>query len=275
MNARGHSTVPGPGHRSWLGILLLAAALAGGRVSAAAPALAMWRLDCGSFTTRHLTDSCYLIRHGHELMLWDAGLGAELLHRPVRQRNGSLAVVHRTIASQLAILGLQPRQIDIVALSHVHADHIGQAASFAHARLIVGREDWDFLTASPPAAVLEPERLRPWIEGRAPKTLVDGDYDVFGDDSVVMLATPGHTPGHHSLLVRLRTFGPVLLTGDLYDSRLQRRRQEPAPHDFDRRAALQSFRRFETLAAKLHAIVIIQHEPADIGRLPSFPRAAD
>lgn len=275
MSARGHSAVPGPAHRLWLGVLVAAVALAGGRVSGAAPALALWRLDCGTFTTRHLTDGCYLIRHGHELMLWDTGLGAELLHRPLRQRNGSLAVVHRTIASQLAILGLQRRQIDIVALSHVHTDHIGQAASFAHARLIVGRKDWAMLTASPPPAILEPARLRPWIEGRAAKTLVDGDYDVFGDDSVVMLATPGHTPGHHSLLVRLRTFGPVLLTGDLYDSRLQRRRQEPAPHDFDRASALQSFRRFERLAAKLHATVIIQHDAADVGRLPPFPRAAE
>ena len=274
MSARGHFAVPGLGHL-WLGLLLAAATVAAGRASDAATAVAMWRLDCGTFTTRHLTDSCYLIRHGRELMLWDTGLGAELLHHPLRQRNGSLAVVRRTIASQLAILGLQPRQIAIVALSHVHTDHIGQAAAFAHARLIVGRKDWEMLTASPRAAVLEPERLRPWIEERAPKTLVDGDYDVFGDHSVVMLATPGHTPGHHSLLVRLRTFGPVLLTGDLYDSRLQRQRQEPAPHDFDRTAALQSFRRFERLAAKLHATVIIQHEPADIGSLPPFPRAAE
>jgi glyoxylase-like metal-dependent hydrolase (beta-lactamase superfamily II) len=234
----------------------------------------VWRLRCGTFVTKHLTDSCYLIRHGRELMLWDTGLGAELLHHPVQQANGSVVVLHETIAAQLARLGLRPRQIDIVALSHVHSDHIGQAAAFAHARLIVGRKDWEMLTASPPAAGLEPQRLRPWIEGRAPRTLVSGDYDVFADGSVVMLATPGHTPGHHSLLLRLKAFGPVLLTGDLYASRLQRLRRRPAPHDLDRAAVLQSFRRFESLAASLHATVIIQHEPADILKLPPFPQAA-
>lgn len=274
MGIRGNSGAPLLGPRLWLGLLLAAAAIAAARVAAAAPAVMVWRLRCGTFVTKHLTDSCYLIRHGRVLMLWDTGLGAELLHHPVRQRNGSVVVLHETIAAQLAQLGLRPRQIAIVALSHVHFDHIGQAAAFAHARLIVGRKDWQMLTASPPAAGLEPRLLGPWIAGRAPKTLVSGDYDVFADGSVVMLATPGHTPGHHSLLLRLKTFGPVLLTGDLYASRLQRLRQQPAPHDFDRAAALRSFHRFETLAAKLHATVIIQHDPADIGKLPPFPRAA-
>lgn len=275
MSIRRNSRSALLGPRLWLSLLLAAAPVAAAQASGAAPALMVWRLRCGTFVTRHLTDSCYLIRHGRELMLWDTGLGAELLHHPLRQPNGSVALLRETIAAQLAQLGVRPRQIGIVALSHVHFDHIGQAAVFAHARLIVGRRDWEMLTASPTAAGLEPRRLRPWIEGRAPKTLVDGDYDVFADGTVVMLATPGHTPGHHSLLLRLKTFGPVLLTGDLYASRLQRLRQEPAPHDFDRAAALKSFRRFETLAARLHATVIIQHDPADVGALPPFPRAAD
>jgi glyoxylase-like metal-dependent hydrolase (beta-lactamase superfamily II) len=237
----------------------------------------LWRLQCGTFITQRLTDSCYLIRHGRQLMLWDAGLGAELLDHPQPYRAGSpsIVVLRRTISSQLAALGLRPRQIAIVALSHVHSDHIGQAATFPHARLILGLEDWRMLTAARPLPTLDPARLEPWIDGHAPKTLVRGDYDVFADGSVVMLATPGHTPGHHSLLVRLKTLGPVLLSGDLYDSDLQRERQEPAPHDFDRAATLRSFHRFEAMAAALHATVIIQHEPADIAKLPTFPRAAD
>lgn len=261
----------------WLGLLLAATPVAGARAPGAAPALRLWRLQCGTFVSKHLTDSCYLIRHGRRLMLWDAGLGAELLDRPMPYRAGSpsIVVLHQTITSQLAALGLRPRQVGIVALSHVHSDHIGQAAAFPHARLIVGRKDWQMLTAAKPAAVLDPARLARWIDGDAPKTLVTGDYDVFGDGSVVMLATPGHTPGHHSLLVRLRVFGPVLLSGDLYHSDLQRARREPAPHDFDRAATRASFYRFEAMAAALHATVVIQHEPADIDRLPSFPRAAE
>ncbi|HEY2036826.1 MAG TPA: N-acyl homoserine lactonase family protein [Steroidobacteraceae bacterium] len=266
-----------PGPCFWLGLLLAAAPIAGARTAGAAPAVKMWRLECGTFITKHLTDSCYLIRHGRDLMLWDAGLGAELLNHPRPYRAGSTSVVvlHETIVSQLAALGLRPRQVAILALSHVHTDHIGQAAAFGHARLIVGREDWRMLTAAKPPPMLEPTRLQPWIAGYAPKTLVDGDYDVFGDGSVVMLATPGHMPGHHSLLVRLQVFGPVLLSGDVYMSESQRQSQEPAPHDYDRAASLRSFHRFEAMAAALHAVVVIQHDPGDIGKLPRFPRAAD
>ena len=268
--------IRGLGPCLWLGLLLAAGPLALARTGGVTPAVKMWRLACGSFITKHLTDSCYLIRHGRALMLWDAGLGAGLLGHPHPYRAGSASVVEvrETIVSQLAALGLQPRQVAILALSHVHTDHIGQAADFGHARLIVGREDWRVLTARRAAPGLEPARLAPWIAGGSPKTLVDGDYDVFGDGSVVMLATPGHTPGHHSLLVRLRRFGPVLLSGDLYDTESQRQRQEPARHDFDRAAARKSFHRFEAMAAALHATVVIQHDPGDIGKLPRFPQAA-
>jgi glyoxylase-like metal-dependent hydrolase (beta-lactamase superfamily II) len=269
--------IRGLAHCGWLGLFVAALSVTGAPARAAAPVVRLWRLQCGTFVSKHLTDSCYLIRHGRELMLWDAGLGTGLLDHPMPYRRGSpsIVVLHRTIVSQLAALGLRPRQVGIVALSHVHSDHIGQAAAFPHARLVVGRKDWQMLTAAKPPPGLDPARLEPWIDGRAPKTLVTGDYDVFADGSVVMLATPGHTPGHHSLLVRLQTFGPVLLSGDLYDSDRQRERQEPAVHDFDRAATLRSFHRFEALAASLHATVIIQHEPADIAKLPLFPRAAD
>ena len=260
-----------------LGLLVAAAPVGGARRAGTAPAVRLWRLQCGTFITKRLTDSCYLIRHGSQLMLWDAGLGSELLDHPTPYRAGSpsIVVLRRTLSAQLAVLGLRPRRIAIVALSHVHSDHIGQAAAFPRARLILGLEDWRMLTAARPPASLDQALLEPWIDGRAPRTLVRGDYDVFADGSVVMLATPGHTPGHHSLLVRLRTFGPVLLSGDLYHSDLQRERQEPAPHDFDRAATLRSFHRFEAIAAALHATVVIQHEPADIRKLPPFPRAAD
>jgi glyoxylase-like metal-dependent hydrolase (beta-lactamase superfamily II) len=274
MRMRG---IRGPGPCLWLGLLLAAGPVAGARAAGAAPILKLWRLDCGTFVTRHLTDSCYLIRHGRDLMLWDAGLGAELLGHPMPYRIGSTSMValHRSIVAQLAALGLRPRQVGILAFSHVHADHVGQAAAFSHARLIVGREDWQMLTAAKPPPALDPARLRPWIAGSAPKTLVNGDYDVFGDGSVVMLATPGHTPGHYSLLVRLQTFGAVMLSGDLYHSEPQRERQEPAPHDFDRAATLRSFHRFEAMAAALHATVVVQHYPGDISKLPRFPRPAD
>ena len=102
-----------------------------------------------------------------------------------------------------------------------------------------------------------------------------GDLDVFGDGTVVMLAMPGHTAGHHALEVRLARLGEVLLSGDLYHSEAQRASGVPARHDADQAAARASMARFERLARERHATVVIQHDPADVAKLPAFPNAAD
>jgi N-acyl homoserine lactone hydrolase len=240
-----------------------------------APELRLWRLDCGAFVSKSLTDSCYLIRHGKTLMLWDTGLGTELIGHPGVYPNGSRVELQESLVAQLARIGVRPDQIDLVALSHKHGDHISQAGDFPKATLLIGEEDWAALTTLPPAPHLEPERLRPWIGGLSPKHIVAGDYDVFGDGSVVMLATPGHTAGHHALLVRLRHAGAILLTGDLYSSDAQYRTKALPLHNEDNEATLASYAKFDAIAARLHATVIIGHEKADVAKLPAFPANAD
>ena len=242
--------------------------------ASAAPDVRLWRLDCGRFVARNLTDSCYLIGHNGTAMLWDTGLGAELVGHPKGQGTRDWVELDVSLADQLKQLGLAPKNIKILALSHTHFDHIGQASQFADARLLVGREDWNTLIAAPPSGDGR-ARLEPWISGASDKQLVVGDHDIFGDGSVVMLATPGHTPGHHSLLVRLRHLGAVLLTGDLYYSAQQYAQNSVPVHDADAASTVSSFARFRKLAHDLAATVIIQHEPADIAKLPPFPKAAD
>ena len=249
-------------------LLVFALLLAGNTAKAAD--LRLWRLDCGAWVDRPITDSCYLIRHDKSWILWDTGLGAELAGRTA-QHNTAVITLRETLVSQLARLNVAPGQVGIVGLSHLHFDHIGQAASFADAILMMGRKDYDAIAADPALA----PRLTPWIENGGKKDLVEGDRDIFGDGSVVMLSTPGHTAGHYSLLVRLKHTGPVLLTGDLYHSTEQRMLQAVGPHDFDPDAMRGSFGRFEAIAGLLHAKVIIPHEPGDIATLPPFPASAD
>jgi glyoxylase-like metal-dependent hydrolase (beta-lactamase superfamily II) len=101
-----------------------------------------------------------------------------------------------------------------------------------------------------------------------------GDVDIFHDGRVVMLAMPGHTPGHSALLVRLAS-GPVLLSGDQYHfTEAVRNRGVPA-FNTDRADTLASHDRFDRIADNLKAKVVIQHEPADIAKLPAFPQAAE
>jgi glyoxylase-like metal-dependent hydrolase (beta-lactamase superfamily II) len=99
------------------------------------------------------------------------------------------------------------------------------------------------------------------------------DLDVFKDGRVVMLTTPGHTPGHNALLVRLAS-GPVLLTGDLYHFTEQVANRGVPPFNHNRADTLASMDRFDRIGRNLKAKVIIQHEPADIAKLPAFPKAA-
>jgi glyoxylase-like metal-dependent hydrolase (beta-lactamase superfamily II) len=239
--------------------------------AAAAPKLQLWRLDCGTFVTKHLANGCYLIRHGRDYLLWDTGFETGLLGPPQPDAKGSLIQLRETLPAQLARLGLHPDQVKLLAISHAHFDHLGQAASFPGARLLIGAKDWPGVLANPQFA----RDLGPWTDGGAAKSLVRGDLDVFGDGTVVMIATPGHTAGHHSLAVRLARLGEVLLSGDLYHSEAQRASGTPAPHDPDPVAARASMARFEALARADHATVVIQHDPADVGKLPAFPEAAD
>jgi N-acyl homoserine lactone hydrolase len=146
--------------------------------------------------------------------------------------------------------------------------------------LLIGKGDWEALVAASkapgPIAFGGPMAapFAHWIRGDGKVEPVTLDKDVFGDGTVVMLDTPGHTPGHHALLVRLKEMGPVLLTGDLAHFRENYEGTGVPTFNTDRAQTLASFDRFKKIAANLNATVIIQHDPRDVGKLPAFPAAA-
>ena len=244
----------------------------------------MWRLDCGEIDVplfmfsdtfryvgerRTLTDSCYLIRNGDRYLLWDTGLPGELAGQSAEQGGMRMSVRER-IRDQLARINVQPGQVTFVGVSHYHDDHIGQAADFPGATLLVGTADWEAIRNRPSTT----QRFRPWIDGGARVEQLRGDHDVFSDGSVIILDMPGHTPGHRSLLVRLPRTGPVLLTGDLYHFTANMRNGGVPRFNTNRADTLASMARFQEIARNLRARIIIQHEPDDIRLLPAFPRAA-
>lgn len=248
------------------------------------------RLDCGASkgprdiaafsdtraydgVKKPLVASCYLIRHGEELMLWDTGYPAATKTDP-----SSPLLMKATLVEQLRAVGVAPAQVTRVGASHYHGDHIGQARDFPDATLLIGRDDWAALTdksAAPGFGAPDPAPVAHWISGGGKVEQVRGDLDVFGDGSVVMLDMPGHTPGHHSLMVRLKARGPVLLTGDLAHFQQNYNSNGVPAFNTDRADTLASLDRFKKMAANLKATVIIQHDPADIAKLPAFPQAAD
>lgn len=215
---------------------------------------------------RPLTDSCYLIQHGDQQMIWDTGFSAAMKGKETDL--GELVVsVNFTLAEQLQQLGLAPTDIDVVGISHMHSDHTGQAAQFANARLVIGKGDFEQSRG-------DEDPFGPWRREGAKVTLASGDVDVFGDGTVTAVHLPGHTPDHLALLVKLAS-GPVLLSGDLYHFREARQKRGVPPFNTSRDETLKSMDRFEKLAKDTGAKVIIQHEPADVGLLPTFPKAAE
>lgn len=261
-------------------------------VGAQAPGgVTLTRLDCGTVQvndldqfsdtrayvgrSKTLTSSCYLIRHGNEVMLWDTGLPAALKGQPTSKSQPMSATVRVTLAEQLAQLGLRPEQVTRIGVSHYHFDHIGQAASFPGATLMLGAGDWTAISAPSPDKRLQPDALRPWISGGSKVEPIEGDRDIFGDGTVQIINLPGHTPGHHGLLVKLARRGHVLLTGDQAHFTENYQSEGVPGFNWNRADTLASFKRFKDMARNLKATVVIQHEPADIAKLPVFPQAAD
>ena len=251
--------------------------------------LSLWRLDCGEFTInqygpffsdtfqyppgpKEIVGSCYLIRHGARYMLWDTGLTDALIGKGLANAAQSLRL-KRSLVDQLGQIGVKPEQIEIVGISHWHFDQVGQAGRFPQARLLIGKGDVELLRGSQPADADSVKALAHWLTGGGTLEPVSGDKDVFGDGRVVMLGLPGHTPGHHALLVRLAS-GPVLLSGDQYHFTEQVKNRGVPPFNHDRADTLASMDRYDAIARNLKAKTIIQHERDDIGKLPAFPQAA-
>lgn len=259
-------------------------------VAAQPTSLKLWRLDCGNFQmkkfdawfsdtfqypagARELVGSCYLIRHGNDYMLWDAGLTDKLVGAGFENEQQKMWL-KASLLDQLKQINVAPAQVKTIGISHWHFDHVGQAAKFPDARLIIGREDAALLRSTPSPDKDSSDAIAHWLSGSGKLVEATGDRDIFGDGSVVMLRMPGHTPGHYALLVRLAS-GPVLLSGDQYHFTEAVKNRSVPSFNADRADTLASHDRFERLAANLRAKVVIQHEPSDIAKLPAFPEGAE
>jgi glyoxylase-like metal-dependent hydrolase (beta-lactamase superfamily II) len=171
-------------------------------------------------------DGCYLVVHPNGTLLWDTGIVPDALVTGSGVEIPGNNFAYKTLKSQLAQAGYRPGDITYLAMSHSHADHVANANDYAGSTWLVQRAERDVMFAerrqadgggrgSAAAANYSALKLSKTV-------LLDGDRDVFGDGTVLIKSTPGHTPGHQSLFVKLAKRGPVLLSGDLYHYRAER-----------------------------------------------------
>ncbi len=203
--------------------------------------------------------SCYLIKHDDQYLLWDTG------HAMTTPKVAPKV----SIVDQLAQANVKPEQINFVGISHYHADHTGQVGSFPKATLLIGKGDWDAITAPKPAEGVNFKPFENWISGGGTVEPVPLDKDVFGDGSVMMLYTPGHTPGHHSLLVKASS-GNFIITGDAVHFRENYETDGVPSFNYDRAKTVASIERLKKIAANLNATVVIQHDARDVDKVPAI-----
>jgi len=237
------------------------------------------RLDCGTGTndprrfsdtfaytetSKPFTFSCYVIKHGSDVMVWDTG------YLP-----GSVpSATNKPLVELLKQINVDPEQVKFVGISHFHADHTGQLAPLKTATLLIGKGDWDGITANPPMGGANVKGFAEWIAEKRKVEALTADKDVFGDGTVMVLRAPGHTPGHSMLLVRLKEKGPVVLVGDAVHFHENYEHEGVPSFNYDRAQTIASIQRIKQIEKNVKATVIIQHDPRDIEKLPAFPQAA-
>lgn len=222
---------------------------------------------------RTFSDSCYLIRHGKDLLLWETGVSDAIAAMPdgLTVGNGMLTLhVRKTLASQLQELGIAPADITHLGFSHFHGDHVGNANLFTSAKLYIQQAEFD--AAFGPDAAKFGFNAKLYDKLRASDTVkLDGDYDIFGDGSVMIYATPGHTAGHQSLLVRLPKTGPVLLSGDAVHFRENWEHRRVPARNFSREQSLASMEKLAGILAREHATLWINHDKPQTDTLKHAP----
>jgi len=208
-----------------------------------------------------LADNCYLIRHRQGSLLWGTGIPDKFLHIPsgVPSVGGRPNwVVTNPLAKQLEQLDIKPSTIRYVGLANSHIDHIGNVAMFSGATILMQRAEWDFAEGRRFEGMLDEARLR--TDRSVMK--IEGDYDVFGDGTVQIIATPSVTPGNQSLLVKLPKSGAILLSGDVIHFQYGWDHRIVPGNVWNDEKTVASFRRLADVIAQNNAQLWIEHDKA-------------
>lgn len=155
----------------------------------------------------------YLVDHPRGRMVFDTGMGEryrrELGDALPPDKFGLQWFEGMDIATRLKAIDVDPASIDYIVNSHLHIDHCGGNAHLPNATVLIQRREWN---AAQDAEESGTYQALDYDTGQ-PVRLIDGELDLFGDGTVRIVPTHGHTHGHQSVIVQLAA-GEVLLAGD-------------------------------------------------------------
>lgn len=236
-----------------------------------APNKAMYSPGHFEGETVALSCNAFLIQRGDEWLLWDTGISQSLFDELGGKviAHGIRGIVARPLTHQLAGLGLTPTDISKVILSHAHFDHVGNCDLFAKSTFIMQSAELDAMFGPDYAHFGYIPSLYEALR-TAQVQRVQGDFDLYGNKSIRLISTPGHTPGHMSLLLRLKGTGPIILAADVahYAFNLE---QHLVPNmNSSKEDSLLSMEKIQRIAAQEGAMIWLNH---DIDQSATFPHA--
>jgi N-acyl homoserine lactone hydrolase len=278
--------------KHWLAAALIVAALAPldarSQAAPAAPRIyifdngAIRGLDPALFDFRReelaevdFVNISYLIVHPRGTLMFDAGAVPDSHFKgdgtPVVE---GVVTATQPLLPQLAAAGYAPSDITYFALSHYHSDHTGNANAFAGATWIVQKAERDYMFGDSPQGIIQPDTYAA-LRNADTRILNNEDLDVFGDGSVMVMATPGHTPGHQVVAVKLASRGTVVLAGDLYHYPEELTTGRVPTFEFDAEQSKVSRARIERYLRDNGATLWIEHDIATHAALPKSPGHVD
>ncbi|WP_085715244.1 N-acyl homoserine lactonase family protein [Pseudomonas sp. B28(2017)] len=255
----------------------------------------LYRVDCGRSVTHDMSiwtpgqnigktaefsSSCWLVKHAEDWLLWDAGVPDASANDPKGWTISRFNTYYldKTLAAQLDEINLTPNDITYLGLSHIHGDHIGNVKLFPGAKVLMQRAEYEWMNSGD-GANTDTDQMKALARELigTPKhlMLVEGDMDIFGDGSVRLISTPGHTPGHQTLLVNLKNTGSIILAGDVAHLARNFSDNVVPTLNTDKKDSIESMRRIRTLLSEQKATLFLGHDKTQMSTLKLLPDAYD
>lgn len=280
------------GKRAFLGAataalcLAVAASQAAPKHAKAPKSLRLYIFDCGTIHTMNadayslkkeevgsteMSIPCILVVHPKGVLMWDNGDIPDSAFPPGGgPAQAGVVTQARPLLPQLAEAGYTPADIKYLALSHYHGDHVANANAFAGSIWLARKLERDRMFSGEP--ILRSPAANYNLLRNSKTVIIEKDeYDVFGDGKVILKSTPGHTPGHQSLFLKLAQTGPVVLSGDLYHYPEERTLHRLPVAEFNKDQTAASRAEMEIFLKKTNAQLWIQHDFLGNAKLKKAP----
>ena len=220
--------------------------------------------------------NCYLLRRGDSWALWDTGISDTVAEDSGGKviAHGIRGIVARTLACQLADIGIGPENVTTVILSHAHFDHVGNAALFPHATWFIQKREYAAMTGPDFGKYGYSPELYQTLD-KAKTVLMEGDHDIFGDGAARVFFTPGHTPGHCSLLLQLNHAGKMLLAADVAHYPYNLEHDCVPSFNSDARQSIASMERLRSIVRTENPQLWLNHDIVKSATIPHAPAYLD